>query len=106
MSGSYDDGESQGDVATIQKPKLKRPRLYKVLLHNDDYSTMDFVVLVLQKYFNKPFDEAQRIMLDVHKEGIGVCGVYTFEIAEAKTAQVIQFARDNGQPLMCSFEPE
>jgi ATP-dependent Clp protease adaptor protein ClpS len=105
MSSETDKDEQSG-TATINKQKLQPPRMYKVLMHNDDYSTMEFVILVLQKFFNKNHDDAQAIMLAVHQRGFGVCGVYTYEVAESKVAKVIKYARDNGHPLRCSTEPE
>jgi ATP-dependent Clp protease adaptor protein ClpS len=87
------------------KPKLKEPTLYKVLLHNDDYTPMDFVVQVLRTVFHKTPSEAKKIMLDVHEKGIGICGIYTHEIAETKTATVTKMARDMEYPLKCSIEP-
>ena len=105
MSSETDKDEQSG-TATISKQKLQRPRMYKVLMHNDDYTTMEFVILVLQKFFNKNYDDAQAIMLDVHKQGFGVCGIYTYEVAESKVAKVIRYARDNGHPLRCSTEPD
>lgn len=83
---------------------VKEPQEYKVLLHNDNYTTMDFVVKVLRMVFNKPPEEANRIMLNVHKKGIGVCGIYTHEIAETKVYIVNQMAMQNNFPLKCSME--
>ena len=88
------------------RPKTKKPPLYKVLLLNDDYTPMDFVVHVLQQYFNKDHEEATRIMLTVHYHGVGVCGVYPYEIAETKVEQVMQLARAHGHPLQCVMEKE
>lgn len=103
---SSDDSEGESGVVTAKKVKVKRPSLYRVLLHNDDYTTMEFVIYVLQKYFHKSSEEAQAIMLKVHREGVGVCGVYTFEVAETKASKVSRDARENGHPLKCSVEPE
>lgn len=100
------DEESEGGVATVVKKKVTRPKLFKVLLHNDDYTTMEFVIYILQRHFKKSSMEAQEIMLKVHNEGVGLCGVYTFEVAETKVSKVIKDAQDNGHPLLCSFEPE
>ncbi len=94
----------KSDVRTTSRTKLKKPRLYRVILHNDDYTTMDFVVQVLMEVFNKPAAEATRIMLDVHKKGAGVCGVYTFDIAVTKVNRVHHRARENDFPLRCSYE--
>ncbi|MEW5848155.1 MAG: ATP-dependent Clp protease adapter ClpS [Myxococcota bacterium] len=99
-------GLEQGDVATKERTRLKKPRNYKVLLHNDDFTTQEFVVLVLMRFFRKTQTEATQIMLQVHHEGVGVCGVFTHEVAELKVAQVSEFARDNGYPLKCTMEPE
>ena len=88
------------------KTKTKRPSLYKVLLLNDDYTPMEFVVEILKRFFNKSQETATRIMLDVHQNGIGVCGVYTFEVAETKVTQVIDTARRNQHPLQCTMEKE
>ncbi len=105
MSSETEKDEQSG-VATIRKEKLQAPRKYKVLMHNDDYTTMEFVVHVLQKYFQKTSNEAQAIMLEVHTRGFGVCGIYTYEVAESKVAKVTKYARENGHPLKCSTEPE
>jgi ATP-dependent Clp protease adaptor protein ClpS len=96
-----------GGVATDEvKPKLKKPTLYRVILVNDDYTPMEFVVLVLQQFFRKGREEAVQIMLSVHTRGSGVCGVFTAEIAETKVRQVLSFSRDNKHPLQCTMEPE
>ncbi len=100
------DREEQSGVATEKKVKLRPPRMYKVIMHNDDYTTMDFVIHVLEKYFQKNAPEAHAIMLEVHTRGFGVCGIYTYEVAESKVAKVIKYARENGHPLKCSSEPE
>ena len=105
MSSETEKDEQSG-VATVRKEKLQTPRMYKVLMHNDDYTTMEFVILVLQKFFQKNYDDAQSIMLSVHQRGFGVCGIYTHEVAESKTAKVMKYAKDNGHPLKCSIEPE
>ena len=86
------------------KPKTKKPSMYNVILLNDDYTPMEFVVLVLEKIFNKRQEEATQIMLHVHKKGIGVCGTYTFEVAESKCKSVIDFAKKNEHPLQCTIE--
>ena len=96
----------KGDVATKARPKTQRPSLYKVLLINDDYTPMEFVVIVLERFFGKDREDATRIMLHVHQKGVGVCGVYTFEVAETKVAQVIEFARQHQHPLHCTMEKE
>ncbi|MFP4476228.1 MAG: ATP-dependent Clp protease adapter ClpS [Desulfatibacillaceae bacterium] len=86
--------------------KTKKPSLYRVLLHNDDYTTMDFVVWILQTVFHKGLAESTRIMWRVHKAGVGVCGLYTYEVAETKVGAVHELARKEGFPLKCSMEPE
>ena len=91
-------------VETRPKTRLKKPRMYKVLLHNDDYTTMEFVVFVLQGIFHRSEAEAMQIMLHVHKHGIGVAGVYTREIAETRIAQVEALARRHEYPLRCSMD--
>ena len=107
-NGSSGDGDDEGKTGLVTKtrPKTKKPSLYKVLLLNDDYTPMEFVVLVLEKYFNKGRQEATRIMLHVHQKGVGVCGVYTFEVAETKVTQVMDFSRQHGHPLQCTLEKE
>ena len=92
------------EVVTETERKLRKPRPYKILLHNDDYTTMEFVVGVLQYVFHKEQAEAVQIMLDVHKKGIGVAGVYPFEVAETKVAVVESLARQNEYPLKCTME--
>jgi len=100
--------EEEGDVATEQETqqKVDKPRMYKVLLHNDNYTTMDFVVMVLVSIFHKGETEAVQIMLDVHRKGIGLAGVYQREIAETKIHRVLQIARQAQYPLLCTMEPE
>ena len=99
------DQESfESGVATKTLPKVKRPDFYRVLLLNDDYTPMDFVVFVLQKYFRKNREDATRIMLNVHHTGVGECGVYSYEVAETKVAQVMDCARENQHPLQCVME--
>ncbi|WP_108650407.1 ATP-dependent Clp protease adapter ClpS [Dongshaea marina] len=88
----------------LGKTKIKPPSLYQVVLNNDDYTPMDFVVQVLQKFFSKDLDDATQIMLTIHYRGKGVCGVYTHDIAETKVAQVNHYARENDYPLLCSME--
>jgi ATP-dependent Clp protease adaptor protein ClpS len=96
--------EFDHEVVTETEKKLKRPPLYKVLLHNDDYTTKEFVVQVLQYVFHKEQTEAVQIMLHVHRKGIGVAGVYPYEVAETKVNQVMDFARENQHPLQCTLE--
>ena len=103
MRRSDDEDPSVG-VATKTKPKTKRPSLYRVLLLNDDYTPMEFVVHVLERFFQRSSEDATRIMLHVHQHGVGECGVYTFEVAETKVTQVMDFARKNQHPLQCVME--
>ena len=101
--GDAESGEP--GVATAEKVKVKKPQMFKVLLHNDDYTTMEFVIHVLQKFFQKNYEESHAIMLKVHHDGIGVCGIYTFEVAESKASKVNKYSRGKGHPLKCSYEP-
>lgn len=98
-----DDGEERG-VATKTRPKTKKPSLYRVLMMNDDYTPMEFVVQVLVGIFNKSAEEATQIMLSVHQKGVGVCGIYTYEIAETKVTQVMDQAKRAQHPLQCTME--
>jgi ATP-dependent Clp protease adaptor protein ClpS len=98
--------EDEGGTSTVIKPIIQLPKKYKVLLHNDDYTTMEFVIFILQGVFHKTMDEAERIMMEVHKTGIGLCGIYTFEIAESKSKKVERLAKEQSHPLMCTIEPE
>ena len=91
-------------TATDSRVKVQQPPMYKVMLINDDYTTMEFVVHVLQKFFQKSFDDATRIMLHVHHKGLGVCGLYPHEIAETKVSQVVDYSRKNEYPLQCTME--
>ncbi len=93
-------------VITKPKQKTKKPSLYKVLLLNDDYTPMEFVVQVLERFFRLSHEDATRIMLHVHRLGVGICGVYTYEVAETKVSQVVDFARENQHPLQCTMEKE
>jgi len=86
------------------KPKTKKPSMYNVILLNDDYTPMEFVVIVLKKIFNKKQEEATQIMLHVHKNGLGICGTFTYEVAESKCKSVIDFAEKNEHPLQCTME--
>lgn len=96
--------ETEGDVISKTREDLEEPPMYKVLLHNDDYTSMEFVVEILMHVFHKPFDESTRIMLDVHKTGIGICGIYTYEIAETKMEVTHELAKERGYPLKSSIE--
>lgn len=101
-----EDANPDAGVMLKSRPKTKRPSMYKVLLLNDDYTPMDFVVTVLQKFFSKSQQEATDIMMHVHRRGVGVCGVFTYEVAETKVAQVMDFSRAHEQPLQCTMEKE
>ena len=94
----------QRGVLLDTKPKTKKPSMYNVLLLNDDYTPMEFVVMVLEKIFNKKQEEATQIMLHVHKNGIGVCGTFTYEVAESKCKSVMDMAKKNEHPLQCTME--
>ena len=111
ITGSMDDSDDNdrqpGSHAVVEKvrPMLKKPPLYKVVLLNDDFTPMDFVIIVLETFFGMGREQATRVMLKVHTEGKGVCGVFTRDIAETKAAQVNQYSRENEQPLLCEIEP-
>ena len=96
--------EPQKGVLLNTKPKTKKPSLYKVVLLNDDYTPMEFVIYVIEKLFNKNREEATRIMLHVHQNGLGICGIYTYEVAETKSKAVINLAKSNQHPLQCTIE--
>jgi ATP-dependent Clp protease adaptor protein ClpS len=100
------DRKRQDQGETLTKDKVEKPRNYKVLLHNDDYTTMEFVIHVLQTVFKHSMPAATRIMLQCHRTGVGVAGVYTREVAETRVDQVIDLARESGHPLQCTMEPE
>ena len=100
-----DEGPNTG-VIVKAKPKTKKPAMYKVLMLNDDYTPMEFVVHILERFFSKTREEATRIMLHVHRRGVGICGVYTYEVAETKVTQVMDFARQHQHPLQCTLEKE
>jgi ATP-dependent Clp protease adaptor protein ClpS len=106
--GRGGSGTGRPNTGTIVKarPKTKKPSMYRVLLLNDDYTPMEFVVHVLERFFGKSREEATEIMLHVHHRGVGVCGVYTYEVAETKVAQTIEFARRHQHPLQCTMEKE
>ena len=101
-----DPDGGQGPVVEETRPKLKKPTLYKVLLLNDDYTPMEFVVEILERFFSKPREQAVQIMLHVHQKGVGVCGVYTHDIAETKVRKVMDCAQEHQHPLQCTMEPE
>ncbi len=102
MAKKHLNPEDSGEI--LLEDEVREPHKYKVLLHNDDYTSMEFVVHVLMKIFRKSLDEATTIMLSVHESGLGVCGIYTFEIAHAKVMQVRFMAREAGFPLLCTSE--
>jgi len=104
MSGN--DTEIQQDIDTQSEDDVAEPPMFRVLLLNDDYTTMDFVITILMGVFSKSPEEATRIMLNVHQQGVGICGVYPFEIAETKVDTVHALARENGFPLRCTMEKE
>lgn len=93
-------------VTTQTKPKTRKPSLYRVLLLNDDYTPMEFVVYVLEQFFHKSHEDAMRIMMHVHQHGVGVCGVFPYDVAETKVAQVIDTARRHQHPLQCTMEKD
>ncbi len=97
---------SDSDIGVMTRVKTSKPSMYKVLLLNDDYTPMDFVVHILEKFFSKNTQEATKIMMQVHKKGAGICGVFTYEVAEAKVTQVIDYSRKQEYPLQCSMEKE
>ena len=104
--GDDADGQSGTGLLTRTKPKTKKPSMYKVLMLNDDYTPMEFVVFVLEQFFGKNREEATQIMLHVHRRGVGICGVYTYDIAETKVNQVMDLARKEQHPLQCTLEKE
>ncbi len=97
-------GRTEVGVVTKTRPKTQKPPMYKVMLLNDDYTPMEFVVHVLERFFNKAREDATQIMLHVHQKGVGICGVFTYEVAETKVTQVIDFARQHQHPLQCTME--
>jgi ATP-dependent Clp protease adaptor protein ClpS len=99
-----EDGTTGLGVATRTRTRTKKPTPYKVLMLNDDYTPMEFVVLVLQRFFRMGMEDATRVMLHVHQKGVGVCGIFSYEVAETKVSQVIDFARENQHPLQCTLE--
>ena len=104
-----DDDKDQGTdgevgVATKTRTKPKKPSQYKVLMLNDDYTPMEFVVMVLKRFFGMDLEQATRVMLHVHQKGVGVCGIFPYEVAETKVNQVMDFARQNQHPLQCTLE--
>lgn len=110
MSDKERNGDSGGNpttgVVVRSKPKVKQPSMYKVIMLNDDYTPMEFVVMVLERCFAKGHEDAVKIMLHVHQKGVGVCGVYTYEVAETKVQQVMDLAQKHQHPLQCTLEKE
>jgi ATP-dependent Clp protease adaptor protein ClpS len=103
--GDNGGGQDTG-VLTKTKPKTAKPSLYKVLLLNDDYTPMEFVIHVLQRFFKMSVEDATQVMLHVHQRGVGICGIFTYEVAETKVTQVVDFARKHQHPLQCTMEKE
>jgi ATP-dependent Clp protease adaptor protein ClpS len=106
QGGNDQERERQTGLLLKPRPKTKKPSMYKVLILNDDYTPMEFVVHILERFFSKNRQEATDIMLHVHRRGVGICGIFTYEVAESKVAQVMDFARANEQPLQCTMEKE
>jgi ATP-dependent Clp protease adaptor protein ClpS len=100
------DGGTNTGTITRTRPKTKKPSLYRVILLNDDYTPMEFVVYVLERFFSKGHEEAMQIMLHVHQNGVGVCGTFSYEVAESKVTEVLDAARQNQHPLQCTMEKE
>ena len=97
-------GRHEGVSVAPEKPALKRPARFRVVLLNDDYTPMEFVVMVLKRFFSMDMEDATRVMLHVHQKGVGICGVFTYEVAETKVNQVMDFAREHQHPLQCTLE--
>ncbi len=110
MSDSGKDQDPQGNpttgVVVRSKPKTRKPSMYKVIMLNDDYTPMEFVVMVLERCFTKSHDDAVKVMLHVHQKGVGICGVFTYEVAETKVNQVMDLAQQHQHPLQCTLEKE
>ena len=104
--GEGDDRDGRTGALTLTRTRTKKPSMYKVLMLNDDYTPMEFVVHVLERFFQKTREESTRIMLHVHRRGVGVCGVFTYEVAETKVTQVMDLARQNQHPLQCTIEKD
>nr|WP_246135218.1 ATP-dependent Clp protease adapter ClpS [Novosphingobium sediminis] len=103
-NGDNGGGDDQIGIATKTRTRPKKPSMFKVLMLNDDYTPMEFVVMVLKRFFNMDLEQATRVMLHVHQKGVGVCGIFPYEIAETKVNQVMDFARQNQHPLQCTLE--
>ena len=110
MSNDQDQHQDEDDapvgVVIKARPKTRKPSMYKVLMLNDDYTPMEFVIYVLERFFSKDRSEATDIMMNIHNHGVGICGVYTYEVAETKVTQVMDLARQNQHPLQCTIEKE
>ena len=110
MSQDNDNQKNEDDlehgIAVKSREKTKKPSMYKVLMLNDDYTPMEFVIYVLEQVFNKSHNDATQIMLHVHQKGLGICGVYTFDVAESKVTQTMDLAQQNEHPLQCTLENE
>ena len=104
--GNQGNPDNETGVLTRTKRTTQKPPLYKVIILNDDYTPMEFVVYILQRFFNKSIEEATQIMLHVHQNGLGICGVFTYEVAETKVTQVMDLAREHQHPLQCTMEKE
>ena len=104
MSGNKDSNEQFGDLEELTRQRVAPPPMYKVVLHNDDYTPMDFVIDVLSRFFNMQYEQATEVMLKGHSEGKGICGLFTAEIAETKVQQVMQYAKEHQHPLLCTME--
>ena len=105
--GGNNTGDGPGTGVVVRtRPKTRKPAMYKVLMLNDDYTPMEFVVHIVEKIFNKSREEAVEVMLHVHRNGVGICGVFTYDVAETKVAQVTEFARRHQHPLQCTMEKE
>ncbi|MFM9937299.1 MAG: ATP-dependent Clp protease adapter ClpS [Novosphingobium sp.] len=102
--GGTGDGDDQVGIATKTRTRPKKPSMFKVLMLNDDYTPMEFVVMVLKRFFSMDLEQATRVMLHVHQKGVGVCGIFPYEIAETKVNQVMDFAKQNQHPLQCTLE--
>ena len=105
-NNQFSNNDPERGLLLDNKPKVKKPSMYNVLLINDDYTPMEFVVYILETVFNKKEEEATQIMLHVHQKGVGICGVYSYEVAETKVTQVMNFAKKNEHPLQCTLEKD
>lgn len=101
-----DGGDGDSGTVTLTRTKTQKPSMYKVLLLNDDYTPMEFVIYVLQRFFSKSAEDATKVMLHVHQSGVGICGVFTYEVAETKVTQVMDMARQHDHPLQCTMEKD